>query len=36
MKKLAELNGLDSDDLFLNWETFKTGILAKTQLSLNI
>jgi hypothetical protein len=36
MKKLAELNGFDSDDLYLNWEKFKTEILAKTQLSLNI
>jgi hypothetical protein len=36
MKKLAELNGFDSDDLFFNWEKFKTEILAKTQLSLNI
>lgn len=36
MKKLAEINGLDSDDLFLNWEKFKIEILAKTQLSLNI
>ncbi len=36
MKKLAELNGLDAADLFFNWEKFKTEILAKTQLTLNI
>lgn len=36
MKKLAELNGFDSIDLFLNWEKFKAEILSKSQLVLNI
>jgi hypothetical protein len=36
MKKLAESNGFDSDDLYFNWEKFKTEILSKTQLSFNI
>ncbi len=36
MKKLAELNGLDSDDLFFNWQKFKAENLARIQLTLNI
>jgi hypothetical protein len=36
MKKLAELKGLDSETLYFDWEKFKTEILSKTQLSLNI
>jgi hypothetical protein len=36
MKKLAELNGLDSVSLFFDWEKFKTEILKETQMSLNI